>query len=1300
LKDTSRPVRSSVVSLHIPLHRFVAFFASQMCRYSSTETSLARLLGVPDPEGLIRQLLSHPLRIQVLLAQIRAGVWRRNGETMLRRGWFYRSSYFYDLGLDLDIFLLQCAAVLLPADELVLTCVDNFELARLLGLKAAPESTEADIAEAQMMSWDVKCTLLEDLVVMIAAVISERARLGLTDRECIRQEVVARLSVRPMSHSQLTDSICRRWHEHDDFEPVLLEVADYEPPKSERMEQGKYRLRPLATSQQHTSLIHLLVRGFSHADYEAALEQTRTSDKAITAAGGGIVEDSTGSVLMQLPCIFENINLVLQSPVLHHIIFSILCNSKARGVTSVQINMALWLLQAALETAKVPSGDDLLTEDCQAGSVASQRGCVFSSRNILINMDQKLPRQNLEDDEIAQANLDQMELEKDVSIESLLMAMEQSGSWADCRPPLDSVLLQYRRRSVAMKPEESEGDDKMDENWGGEAKTEGSEVAISPAGKDQRDKDLTAAKERQAAMLASFAAQQKLFSDAMLADDDEEEEEKDSESVSGAAAQEDAVECVICSQVALPDRDKPVGIVGLAQRSRMLAAVRDKASAERRAETYAGASNDPSWTAGAGLSGGAHLHVQSCRHHMHTSCFEAYMESLEREESSLHREQSRIDSRRGLFHCPMCRQLANVLIPLVPNDTTCSLPEKKEDVPMDTGSNDLALSRSWAHLVHSSRGDRVLWAGLGTAPEPGTVDVVETAWHESFCQESVSDSYTPLAKAVDKVCGRMSQVHAAREALIGGPAQRVGANELEIVVQAVGMTVGCLEVSDRDPSALEGGARRDSISSAAVAAADAAAAGENRVPPPHALVLVRHLHGVAMEARRQIRHSPDKAVWDTAGQRVLDKLCGGVVGLDGTPLLGTEMYSVLVRGLYAMDETELRAGGRELLLRVVVLAVLTQAFLVFHAIPSGEVCDVDSGMAADSGVVTGSSEFPMEEASAPASPMDATDIQQPADAGPECGVHDASGQEVWPFVEVVRGALRDCGAFEAFQICESGASVRQGFDAFLRSCLLPLLRRAAMLFWVQETSEAARPWAAGAGEGPTQEWVALSNFLRLEGAYEGATLGSKTRIASAVVGAAGKRMVEAWIRQAAEATSPAEQAGKSVARLALRACPVRQTSGLPLLIELPHLYHDLYMSYRDRPCQLCDSVPLRPALCLACGALCCFASECCRAVNVPGAVVQGEVCECFAHAARCGAGTAALLLLKTSMVLLLRETHWCIWGSPYLDAYGEEDPELKRGRPLRLNRERYAQLQVLHSTHGLDHYSRVASSWHVGAHRY
>jgi hypothetical protein len=53
-------------------------------------------------------------------------MWRRNGDTLVRNAWFYRSSYFYDFGFDLDIFLLQVCPWLwtgppahgLPCDQL------------------------------------------------------------------------------------------------------------------------------------------------------------------------------------------------------------------------------------------------------------------------------------------------------------------------------------------------------------------------------------------------------------------------------------------------------------------------------------------------------------------------------------------------------------------------------------------------------------------------------------------------------------------------------------------------------------------------------------------------------------------------------------------------------------------------------------------------------------------------------------------------------------------------------------------------------------------------------------------------------------------------------------------------------------------------------------------------------------------------------------------------------------------------------------------------------------------------------
>ncbi|KAK1298209.1 hypothetical protein QJS10_CPB14g01549 [Acorus calamus] len=53
------------------------------------------------------------------------------------------------------------------------------------------------------------------------------------------------------------------------------------------------------------------------------------------------------------------------------------------------------------------------------------------------------------------------------------------------------------------------------------------------------------------------------------------------------------------------------------------------------------------------------------------------------------------------------------------------------------------------------------------------------------------------------------------------------------------------------------------------------------------------------------------------------------------------------------------------------------------------------------------------------------------------------------------------------------------------------------------------------------------------------------------------------------------------------------------------------------------------------------------------------------------------LVLKNELrttILLLRNLRQATWLSPYLDAFGEEDIEMKRGKPLYLSKERYAAL--------------------------
>ncbi|KAL2613856.1 hypothetical protein R1flu_025548 [Riccia fluitans] len=145
--------------------------------------------------------------------------------------------------------------------------------------------------------------------------------------------------------------------------------------------------------------------------------------------------------------------------------------------------------------------------------------------------------------------------------------------------------------------------------------------------------------------------------------------------------------------------------------------------------------------------------------------------------------------------------------------------------------------------------------------------------------------------------------------------------------------------------------------------------------------------------------------------------------------------------------------------------------------------------------------------------------------------------------------------------------------------------------------------------------------------------------------------------------------------------PVRATPFK--LMELPHLFQDLLQRYVKERCLRCGNVPDRPALCLLCGTLVCAITSrpcACSRLNKQG--------ECYRHAMACGAGVGVFLMLRRTTILLQRCERQANWPSPYLDAFGEEDLE-QRGKPLYLSEERYASLAAMVASHGLDYSSLV-----------
>ena len=121
----------------------------------------------------------------------------------------------------------------------------------------------------------------------------------------------------------------------------------------------------------------------------------------------------------------------------------------------------------------------------------------------------------------------------------------------------------------------------------------------------------------------------------------------------------------------------------------------------------------------------------------------------------------------------------------------------------------------------------------------------------------------------------------------------------------------------------------------------------------------------------------------------------------------------------------------------------------------------------------------------------------------------------------------------------------------------------------------------------------------------------------------------------------------------------------------------------------CGCVPDEPAICLLCGELFCFKKH------------DGSG-ECTKHSVACSGDVGAWLVLKVrqmpgvrlcgpcvtrrprqacTVCLLLGAGRQCVWGPIYLDAHGEKDSYLQRGKTLFLQQNKYCALARTLSHH-------------------
>ncbi|GBP04994.1 E3 ubiquitin-protein ligase Ubr3 [Eumeta japonica] len=141
-------------------------------------------------------------------------------------------------------------------------------------------------------------------------------------------------------------------------------------------------------------------------------------------------------------------------------------------------------------------------------------------------------------------------------------------------------------------------------------------------------------------------------------------------------------DCIICNCTSPSTESNPIGLVVLVESSgivghrrriserlplplspedeeRLKHSTRLATEFNRRTEILSLKFGEESWYLSNNMAYENGVHVQSCGHHLHLSCLDAYLKTL-------YASQRQHLHERGEFYCPVCRQLSNSVLPLSP----------------------------------------------------------------------------------------------------------------------------------------------------------------------------------------------------------------------------------------------------------------------------------------------------------------------------------------------------------------------------------------------------------------------------------------------------------------------------------------------------------------------------------------------------------------------------------------------------------------------------------------------------------
>lgn len=194
-----------------------------------------------DPEDYLMAAFDYPLRVCAWLAQMKAGMWVRNGLSLRHQAGTYRGVTQRDVSHHRDIFLLQTALVTCDPSRVLASVVDRFGMEKWVkGIFEQKARAQDDIQHLDVV---------EDMIHLLIVLISDRTSLMRSEENVashipsMRRDLIHVLCFKPMSFSDICNKLPDKFQEQEDFHRLLDEMTTFKAPES-LTDIGSFELKP------------------------------------------------------------------------------------------------------------------------------------------------------------------------------------------------------------------------------------------------------------------------------------------------------------------------------------------------------------------------------------------------------------------------------------------------------------------------------------------------------------------------------------------------------------------------------------------------------------------------------------------------------------------------------------------------------------------------------------------------------------------------------------------------------------------------------------------------------------------------------------------------------------------------------------------------------------------------------------------------------------------------------------------------------------------------------------------------